>query len=489
MLLSLEDLINKYDLKITGIIHCGASLAQENGDYKNCGIEDVVWIEAIPHVFQRMRRKLLSSPQAIAIKECIGEEDNKEVDFFVSSNDAQSSSLLELKEHLQYYPNVKFVDNLRLKTKRMDTIIDEYGIDMSRFNFLNIDLQGAELMALKSMGKYMNYIQCAYVEVNQIHLYKDCPLVGDIDAFMEEWGLYPVETRWSRAQWGERLYMKTEPKEQAGIAYVPGKFQVRDTHFYPPDNNNPFEEWFYKNVKPEEITGDRLYLPIFFTGYFKKYDFGKDKAGLDQLQVFVDSLDRSKKYFTICQFDDGTMVDWKDLDIRVFSMCGEPVHYPLPLLCMPHNQSTATTKDIFCSFVGKVTHPIRRQMINALQGKEGYYISTRLHPLRGYCDILARSVFALCPRGYGISSFRILESMQQGAIPIYCSDTYIIPHDVPFEQYGVLIDEADIPLIDEILRSFTPDQIAHKQMRLKEVYNEYYTFEANKHLILKNINS
>jgi hypothetical protein len=46
MLIDLKELVQKYDLKIKGIIHCGAHEAEESVLYKKIGIDDVIWIEA-----------------------------------------------------------------------------------------------------------------------------------------------------------------------------------------------------------------------------------------------------------------------------------------------------------------------------------------------------------------------------------------------------------------------------------------------------------
>ena len=46
-------------------------------------------------------------------------------------------------------------------------------------NFLNIDIQGAELLALKGMGSLISYFDYIYLEVNKAHVYKKCALVNE----------------------------------------------------------------------------------------------------------------------------------------------------------------------------------------------------------------------------------------------------------------------------------------------------------------------
>lgn len=235
------------------------------------------------------------------------------------------------------------------------------------------------------------------------------------------------------------------------IYKVPLEFQPRQAHHYPEDNHHEFERWFRDNTTAEELIGkERTYLPVFWTAYWCNNGYGRKEKSKNQLQRFIDFLPRSKKYFTICQYDDGCMVDFKDLDIKIFGMSGGRIDYPIPLLCMPHKyEFPYVKKDVFCSFVGSDTHPIRRELVKEFKGKPNCLVELKKVPLKEYCNILARSVFALAPRGYGASSFRICESIQYGAVPVYVSDTYITPYNLNFNLFGF---KATIPGLYDYLQ-------------------------------------
>lgn len=230
-------------------------------------------------------------------------------------------------------------------------------------------------------------------------------------------------------------------KTPPGVVFVTANFRIPHLFKYPSDNTHEFERWYYDSFM-ESDARERLYLPVFWTAYHCKNKYGRDPRALRDLQFFIDRLDRSKKYYTICQYDDGPLIDFKDLDIIVFGMAGGRNDYPIPLLCQPHAYKQEHERDIFCSFVGRITHPVRSEMIKQLQGKEGYYISTKDHKIDEYCSILARSKYALCPRGYSATSFRISEAIQYGAIPVYISDYHILPYNFPFD-YGILAKPGD----------------------------------------------
>lgn len=157
-------------------------------------------------------------------------------------------------------------------------------------------------------------------------------------------------------------------------------------------------------------------------------------------------------------------------------MSGQPMDYPLPLLCQDHKFPAAGKKDIFCSFVGRNTHPIRTEILKIKQ--PGWHITDKVVKLPEFCNILSRSIFTLCPRGYGPTSFRIKEAMQYGSIPVYISDEFIEPHRVNFNNYAVRVEVSEIPNLPKILT-----EISGNGDHIKPIFEKYFTYEANKKII------
>lgn len=241
---------------------------------------------------------------------------------------------------------------------------------------------------------------------------------------------------------------------------------------YPKNNFLIFEEWFAENYKG--CNTDRGLMPFFPTSYFVNNGYNENEQANKEAQDYIDSLDSSKKWFVLCQYDNGCIVDWKGKDVLEFNM-SKKIGVELPLLCQPHPYDFTSTKKHFANFVGSKTHPIR-ETANQLKQHLDYYISFEPHDIMNYCRIIHESIFTLCYRGYGANSFRIGEAIQYGSIPVYISDEFILPFNIDFNEFGVLIKSEDATRTDEILQSVTIEDIIKKQDKLKEIYQRCYTY-------------
>ena len=138
-------------------------------------------------------------------------EDEAVLEMHIASN-GESSSLLEFEEHLNEHPKVKMVGTTQVTGIRVDTLMDRWGFDPTKFNFVNIDIQGSELCALRGMTGVLHHFNYLYLEVNEKHLYKNCCLVGELDEFLADYDFHRVKTKMTKHGWGDALYIRGEMK-------------------------------------------------------------------------------------------------------------------------------------------------------------------------------------------------------------------------------------------------------------------------------------
>lgn len=199
---------------------------------------------------------------------------------------------------------------------------------------------------------------------------------------------------------------------------------------------------------------------------------------------YVKSLPRHS-YFTICQYDDGPLVDVPDC--LVFSAGGLPDNAePIPLLsnCHPEADFDKDERSTLASFVGRIkTHKIRQVMKNILDGKESIDILAmdHKHSIDLFREKMQESYFALCPRGYGKTSFRMYEAIQFGCIPVYISDEHWLPFQqyINWNEFAVIVKPEEIESIPDRLRKIiTSSEYDIMKAKLKEVYYQYFNYQG-----------
>ncbi len=207
MLIDFRTLFPKYNIKPRGVLHIGANIGEEAPVYDELGIKKVIWIEGNPEIFLKLKSYIARYPEQVGFNFCIGDEDRDAV-LHVSNNGSQSSSILELGTHKDVHPDVYYVKDVPVKLNRIDSLFEDDDFK-DKVDFLNIDLQGAELMALNGMGDLLKWFNSAYLEVNKNHLYEGCVLVEELDQFMATKGFERVETKWAgNTGWGDALFVR-----------------------------------------------------------------------------------------------------------------------------------------------------------------------------------------------------------------------------------------------------------------------------------------
>jgi FkbM family methyltransferase len=202
MLISLDDLVSKWGVELKGVLHVGAHLCEEIGAYeKYIKREQVLWVEALA---SKVAESVALHPGILIEQAVVSDQVGPAV--FYRANNGQSSSMLPLGLHLHHHPEVQYVDAQPVQTSLLRDIIAKRG---AAFNFINLDIQGAELKALKGMAEYLPGVDYIYTEVNSEQVYVGCALVQELDEVLADFGFTRLETVWwGDAKWGDAFYMR-----------------------------------------------------------------------------------------------------------------------------------------------------------------------------------------------------------------------------------------------------------------------------------------
>jgi FkbM family methyltransferase len=195
----IENVFKKHNIQPHGIVHIGAHECEEYEIYKNdAKCDNIIWIEANPEVCHRVSNHRV-------YQYLISDTTGDEVDFIITNNN-QSSSFLELKEHLIEHPNVIEQKRIKLKTITFDDFCTRENINRSLYDFLTMDIQGAELHALKGMN--LDNFKYIYLEVNTKELYKGCGLLHDIIDLLAKNNFHMADINMTQHGWGDALFIK-----------------------------------------------------------------------------------------------------------------------------------------------------------------------------------------------------------------------------------------------------------------------------------------
>jgi len=252
---------------------------------------------------------------------------------------------------------------------------------------------------------------------------------------------------------------------------------------YPPYHKGHYLEEYFLNkyIEEKKMWDDigRTLIPIYWTTCYLQ--------GIN-VQPYIDALPRDRKYFTVSQHDDAIKEKLPE-DTICFCAGGNSGGVPIPLICSPipgiKHMDDPTDRDFICTFIGSLTHPVRQKMYDILKWEGMYYFDIKPWTFNinnteqdKFIDITRRSLYTLCPRGYGAQSFRFYEALQLGSVPIYIhDDNKWLPFEdkINYSSFSIIIHEKNINMLTNIIENIDKNEYYSMYIKGQEIYKEYFT--------------
>lgn len=181
-------------------------MAEEEPYYEiyRWGMKKITWVESQEMLVQYLHTLLAKKANHEVIHATVWDQSGIKKLFHHTSN-SQSSSLFQLGGHLNYFPEIVETSSETVTTIRLDEILNKN----VNYDFINLDLQGSELQAIKSLGNMIINTKYIYTEVNRSEVYIDCSKIWEIDEYLDHHGFQRIATRWAYEQdWGDAVYAK-----------------------------------------------------------------------------------------------------------------------------------------------------------------------------------------------------------------------------------------------------------------------------------------
>jgi FkbM family methyltransferase len=184
----------------------GAHQAEEAVEYVQNGLADsnpVIWVEAQHKLVEELKSKL--DPIGNRIYCGVAWDQNGITKVFNVTSKSASSSLFELGKHQEYYPEIGVVQKIEVTTIRLDTLLSDRDV----FDFVVLDIQGAESQAIDGLGRRIENVNWIYTEVSRKELYAGATTFTNLERQLKDLGFTRVFTAWDRrAGWGDALYAR-----------------------------------------------------------------------------------------------------------------------------------------------------------------------------------------------------------------------------------------------------------------------------------------
>jgi FkbM family methyltransferase len=207
MKLDLHTLTQQHNLTPRGIIHIGAYEGKDLKRYPAPDTAKILLIEANPKAVEHLQANFADKPNIIISQTAIANH-NTPVTLNLTSIES-NSSIFPLSGYREIYPNLKVTQEITLESRSLDTLLSELNLRPVDFNFLYLDIQGAELLALQGAPQLLKHIEAIYTTVSYEDLFEGAALIDEVDAFLAEHHFVRIaEANPYHPSWGEVFYLR-----------------------------------------------------------------------------------------------------------------------------------------------------------------------------------------------------------------------------------------------------------------------------------------
>lgn len=172
-----------------GVLHIGAHRGTEAAVYDWLN-KAVLWIEADPNIFEELKTNIQKHYNQRAICALLGDKTKTKVPFYISNNDGACSSIYKfsdgvIKKKLWHDRNFFTRKIIYLNMITLDEIVKKNNINIKNYDYWIMDIQGAELLALKGAKESLNYCKSIQIEISKKNYYQNGAKWLDIKNFLQ----------------------------------------------------------------------------------------------------------------------------------------------------------------------------------------------------------------------------------------------------------------------------------------------------------------
>lgn len=152
------------------------------------------------------------------------------------------------------------------------------------------------------------------------------------------------------------------------------------------------------------------------------------------------------------------------------------------------------------SFIGSTATASVRRRLQELKHPRGFFRDTAeefdrvanarmtTHEARDYhrqyVEITKASKFVLCPRGLGVATLRLFETMRMGRVPVIMADDWVEPFGPEWSRCSIRVAEHELDRIPNLLEAREPDAVSMGELARKE-WERWFSDEVAFHRVVE----
>jgi FkbM family methyltransferase len=230
MMLDFNKLIEKYDIKIKGILHIGAHEGGETLTYVKAGIKNVLLVEANPFRFINLTESLNTGRYCVwcsplkyeyfnesesqilkgykAYNYAVSDRDEGTITFNLSNYDGGTDSIFKINEWGRDSSWVPYehTSQIDVPTITLDKLVE----NKETYNFLNMDVEGAELLVLSKSTEVLKNLDCIMLETQDKIRFEGSCTREELIEFLKPHGFELKEYYDTGKEWGDCLFIKNK---------------------------------------------------------------------------------------------------------------------------------------------------------------------------------------------------------------------------------------------------------------------------------------
>lgn len=173
----------------------------------------VRWFECNPFVYPNLLTRVRHRPNHYTHEVCLWNEDGRELPFFFYRNKEDGAGgLYKPDKMFDYIKDCPLLEEtVSIKTTKLDTMVDDLlHNEIDDVDFLNIDVQGAELQVFKGAHTLLSNpsLKWIWCEVSWDDVYQGGAKMIEIDDYLWKYGYSKVGIRKDWEIHGDALYKR-----------------------------------------------------------------------------------------------------------------------------------------------------------------------------------------------------------------------------------------------------------------------------------------